>query len=735
MNLELSEEQNMLKEAVDKFFRQESTSARVRAVEALGHDADLWAGIVDMGLPMMRVPEARGGGDMSLFDAVLVAELAGRHLASAPLVEAMVVARLLAQVGTDVACDWLDRLGGGDALVTLALASADVESTQLVPAAAVADAIVYLRGGDLHLKVVETKPEVAAGHTLPMASCALEGESVVLASGEKAQAAYQAALLEWKVLTAATLGGLARATLEQASAYACERYAFDRPIGSYQGLAHPMADAVTDIDGGQLAIWLTISDLARGSEDAAAQLSLVFWWMTQAAPKATVIAMRAFGGYGMTLEYDAQLFFRRVRGLALVAGDPRKELSLGGEWLIKGASGHAVPQAGDIGIDFDYGQKAAEAAEEMRQFMAENLTDELRTFARETLDGFHPEFLKKLAAARLLYPDWPKFLGGGERTSYEVVAMQGVMADNDWMFALPGVVDIIGKTLMYFGSEKAKQEILPKIATGDAYCAMGYSEPSCGSDVFAAKTKAVKDGDDWIIDGQKMFTSQGHLADYVLVLARTNPDVPKHAGLTMFLVPTNQEGYECHEVETLHQERTNITYYSGMRVPDRYRIGEVDGGVKVMAAALAMEQGTNAYFSHNMLQIFRHARHWITEHYSEAKSPVDADAMCQVLGRLGVRMLITEALTRRAIWAAENKCVKKSYGPMGKLFATESWQLVTRELMELTAPYSLTGADDFLVRLELEHRRGVPSTVYAGTSEVQRSTVAEDALQLPRTRS
>jgi alkylation response protein AidB-like acyl-CoA dehydrogenase len=735
MNLELSEEQKLLQDAVDKFFRQESTSARVRAAEPRGYDEALWAEAAGMSLPMMRVPAAQGGGAMSLFDGLLVAELAGRHLASVPLVECLVAARLLAMAGGDAAGDLLSRIGEGTAIVTIALRPVSGAEPQLVPAGAVADGVICLDGSTLYLVMAEEGPALEAGHALPLARWRLNGSRILLASGDVAVQAYQSAIEEWKLLTAATLGGLARAALEQAAAYACERHAFDRPIGSFQGLAHPLADAVTNVDGGRLALWQAIYAVAKGQDDAAAQVSLACWWMGQAAPKAIVKAMRAFGGYGMTMEYDGQFYFRRARALSLLAGDPRHELAHAGDRLFGYGGPVALPEAGDIGIDFDYGEAAVRAAGEAKAFFDANLTDELRDFAKETLDGYHPEFLRKMAQAGLLYPSWPKSMGGAGRSNIESIAIRGVLAEYDWGFALVDVADLVAKIVMQFGTPEVQSEVLPGIARGEIFCALGYTEPSCGSDVFAAKTKAVRDGDDWVIDGQKMFTSQGHVADYVLLLARTNPDVPKHAGLTLFLVPTRQNGFEVHEVKTISHERTNITYYSGVRVPDRYRIGSVDGGVKAMAAALAIEQGGNAYFAHGLQQVLRHARDWAVDARGKVEAPAADPHVRQVLARVAAHVLVTDALTHRSIWATEAKCGQKSHGPMAKLFGSESWISCTSELMALAAPDSLWRGNEALERIELESRVAIPSTVWGGASEVQRSMIAEDALGLPRTRS
>src|SRR5262249_51747838 len=159
-------------------------------------------------------------------------------------------------------------------------------------------------------------------------------------------------------------------------------------------------------------------------------------------------------------------------------------------------------------------------------------------------------------------------------------AARGVWEKHGWTTYAAGTTGMVGAILQRFGSSELKREALSRVAAGEAICCFGFTEPGCGSDVFAAQTRATREGDFWRIDGQKMFTSGANFAEYVLLLARTDPDAPKHRGLTMFLVPLRAPGVEIHPVYTFEDERTNITYYDGVRVADSYRLGEVNGGAK-----------------------------------------------------------------------------------------------------------------------------------------------------------
>jgi alkylation response protein AidB-like acyl-CoA dehydrogenase len=735
MNFELSDQQVLLREQFGKLFRQESNPARIRAAEPLGFDSALWTQLVAFGAPAMRVPEALGGGGIGLLDAVVVMEEAGRHLLSAPLAEMLAAAGLLAALGGEQALSWLERIVADGALVTILPVAAECHAMP-VPAGAVADAMIWLDGDAVRLSPL-SRPAVSTHYhgSLPFAEVAPNlTDSVVLARGEAGIRAYQAAIEEWKLLTGALLVGSADQALLLAATYAGERSAFGKPIGSFQGVAHPLADSITDIDGARLLLWRAVWEIAQGRQEAAGTLSLASWFAGRAANRAVSRAMRAFGGYGMTMEYDIQIHFRRTRGWMLAAGDPAEELVRAGDRLF-GATRVALPDAGETGMDFSWGEAAERLGAEVRAFFAENLGAAHAGFAYSSDDAHDPVLFQKLAAARLLYPEWPEAYGGRGCDGAESAAVQEAFNESGVPILVPVVTDMVGKMLLAAGTDAAKCELLPELGAGRAYCSLGYSEPSGGSDVFAAKTRAVRDGDDWIINGQKMFTTQGHLADYALLLARTDTTLAKHAGLTLFVVPLRQKGYESQHVRTIGDERTNITFYTDMRVPDRYRLGEVNGGAKAMSAALNLEQGVGLYNVGPLRRVLKHAQAWAA---GKAKGNVRAIDLPEVRARLAsvqAHILVADALTRRSIWAGESGQSQKWYGSMSKLFGSEAWLSCTSDLMELAAPETLRVEQSDTGWIEMEYRRAVPSTIYGGTSEIHRSIIAESALKMPRSRT
>jgi alkylation response protein AidB-like acyl-CoA dehydrogenase len=296
-----------------------------------------------------------------------------------------------------------------------------------------------------------------------------------------------------------------------------------------------------------------------------------------------------------------------------------------------------------------------------------------------------------------------------------------------------GVSNMVGTIIRRFGTDVLRREVLTKIAAGEAICSLGYSEPGSGSDVFAAATRATRDGDDWRIDGQKMFTSGANIADYVLLLARTDPEVPKHKGLTMFIVPLKSPKVEIQPVFTFQDERTNITYYDGVKVPDSYRLGEVNGGVKVMAGALELEHGGG--FGKTQQAMVRAAEQLCREIKYRGR-PLIEDSAAQVrLARATAHVLLSDVIAWRALWAGVEKKPNAGFGPMAKLFSSEKFLKDASDLLNLTAPESLSKRKGPAGFLNQCYRHSQGTTIYGGTSEIHRSMIAERALNLPRTRA
>lgn len=326
MDLALTDDQEALRSAFAAFLAKESTPERVRTAEPLGFDARLWQQVTGLGMVSMGLPAPHGDG-AGLLDLALMAEEVGRRVSPVPLVEVLVASRLLARCGGRPAERWIGPAADGSAVVTAALHPPRDGMLKLVPAGAICDAVVFLDGGEL----VVTGPHHPM--TAPMNhGCApladrptTTGERHVLARGDDARAAHAAALVEWKVLTAAALVGVGATGLELGVDYAKQRIAFDVPIGSFQGVAHPLADAATAIDGAQLLARKAAWAVDEGLPEANVLASMAFVFAAESAMQSTAAGLHVHGGYGFMLEYDIQLFFRRAKAWASVYDDPRRE--------------------------------------------------------------------------------------------------------------------------------------------------------------------------------------------------------------------------------------------------------------------------------------------------------------------------------------------------------------------------------------------------------------------------
>jgi 3-oxochol-4-en-24-oyl-CoA dehydrogenase len=732
MNLEPSEEQRLLRETFARFLEAESSMARVRAALPSGFDRALWKGLAELGAFSLRVPETSGGLGLGLLDAAILLEEVGRTLASGPIAESIVAARLLALLG---GADLLGRVLSGEAVVSLAFHDIAAEPLQCVAGGAVADAVIARDGDDVVLLTVagsERRDEPNLAST-PMAELSLgKALRTVLGTGPAARTAFAQALEEWKLLTAAALSGLAREAIRLASGYARERVAFGQPIGTYQGISHPLADLICDVDGGKYITWKAIRDIADGAAEAGAEISLSAWWNSDTASRTVAQALHTFGGYGLATDYDIHLYNLRAKAWPLTFGDPTCFLEEAGRRLYAGERAH-LPDAGEVTIDFDIGEEARALAAEVDQFFKKNLTPELRAKAHYSWEGHDAAIHRKLAQARLLFLGWPEELGGRNARGYARHAAYDVWQEHGWTTAPMSVANMVGTIIRLFGSDELKRDVLAKVAAGEALCSLGFSEPSAGSDVFAARTRATRESDGWSIEGQKMFTSGADFTDYVLLLARTDPQAPKHKGLTMFIVPLKSPGVDIKPVYTFQDERTNITYYDRVKIPDSYRLGEVNQGVKVMAASLEMEHGGG--FGPVQTRMVRAAEQLCRAVHRGGRPLIEDGCVRARLARAAAHATLSEILGLRAVWAGVEKKPNLAYGPMVKLFSSEKFLKDSSDLLDLTAPWSLSKRPGPAGFLNQCYRHSQGTTVYGGTSEVHRSLIAERALGLPRTRA
>ncbi|MEE2631112.1 MAG: acyl-CoA dehydrogenase family protein [Actinomycetota bacterium] len=386
-------------------------------------------------------------------------------------------------------------------------------------------------------------------------------------------------------------------------------------------------------------------------------------------------------------------------------------------------------------MDFSLSAGAVEFRAEVKAFIADHLTTEVVDQMHATGTFNDKAFNAALADAGLLAGAVP---GYGDRDPIELYILFNELEKAGAPYDGLAVTMLVAGVVNAVGTDFHRSRVLGKLLTGRFNCCLGYSEPDHGSDVASITTKAVRDGDEWVITGQKMWTTMAHVSDWVILLTRTNPDVPRHKGLTMFLVPMDTPGIEVQPVPTMATERTNATFYDGVRVGDEWRLGEVDGGWAVMGVALAFERGVMGG-TNPAVPLLRHVRDWA----GGAASP-DGGTMLQDpllrerLARTAIANQVSQLLTLRAAWIAATGGLPGLEGSMAKLYATGRYQQAVGWFQEMAGAEGLLGFDaDGAAAdgwIDYDARHAPVTTIYGGTTEINRNNVAERHLGLPRDR-
>jgi alkylation response protein AidB-like acyl-CoA dehydrogenase len=384
-------------------------------------------------------------------------------------------------------------------------------------------------------------------------------------------------------------------------------------------------------------------------------------------------------------------------------------------------------------MDFAWDAEAEAVRGEVREFLAEHLTPELEERLYTTGVAHDDGFARALGARNWIAPEWP-------REGFDVLGPEAVHVLTDELTKADAPIYatstsmMVARVIRAVGPEAMRADVLPKVVRGEVTIALGMTEPEAGSDVAAVQTRARPVEGGWVIDGQKMFTTNGHLTDYVFLLARTDPGSERHRGLTTFLVPLASEGVEAQAVYTLSGERTNITFYSEVFVEDRWRISEVDAGWQSLMLALQDEH--SASFCAHLARLLDEVERWAAEPDAAGAVPLDRDDVRRRLAQAATDLEVAQLLDARTTWMESRGEVPVVEGPMSKLFGTEAVVRGAEDLTALVGPDALRSRGDptALAGGRIEHglRFSPGTTIYAGTSEVQRNIIAQRGCGLPR---
>ncbi|OBI93624.1 acyl-CoA dehydrogenase [Mycobacterium alsense] len=372
----------------------------------------------------------------------------------------------------------------------------------------------------------------------------------------------------------------------------------------------------------------------------------------------------------------------------------------------------------------DLGAEDQVFLDELRAFLAKHVTEEVLQRQREFGENFDEQVHLALGEAGYLASDWKlESEGGFSPVRRRIFELEIGRAHTPWYHW--GTTSVVAKLVRQFGAPELTQRVLPGVLSGEIRLCLGYTEPEGGSDVATCKTRAVRDGSTWIINGSKMFTSNAQNARYVFLLTNTDPQGPKHKNLTMFLVPLDTPGIEIQPIRTLDGDRTNIVYYSDVRVDDLYRIGEVNGGWTVMRSALDSEHGLVDPESHGLQNIAAMSEHGrlMGEAVDKVAGIVGGTASEAVKYRLGRSVARIEAAL-------------STPGMFGRVALAQTMRDVSPELMDLVGavsalPADATGSADDGATEQL-FRLALPMGIYGGTLEVFRNMIAQHELKLGR---
>lgn len=371
----------------------------------------------------------------------------------------------------------------------------------------------------------------------------------------------------------------------------------------------------------------------------------------------------------------------------------------------------------------------------VREHLAKVMTPEFEERIYRSGVAHDDDFAKGLVDEGFFAPSWPTEFGGQSRDAWDEEVLREELMRMDAPMYLSETTRMVASIIRQVGTPAMQDRILGGAMKGDITIALGFTEPECGSDVAAASTRAVRDGEHWIINGSKMFTTNGHIADYVFLLARTSPDKAKHKGLTMFLVPLDSEGFDAQAVWTLSGERTNITFFSDVHVSDEWRIGDVDAGWQVLGLSLQDEHASG--WGPHITRLLQHAEQWAASTLADDGSPqLTKTDVRRRIARVAMEDEVSRLLLRRCVWMTDAGQVPVAEGPMSKVFSTEALVRASQDVLELVGPDAVRSYFEPTApeqgRFEYLMRFSLGTTIYAGTSEVQRSIIAQRGLGLPR---
>lgn len=691
---------------------QALSAARATLDEGSAHPAELWTAHADLGLTGLALAEDHGGSGFGLSELAVVLEAQGRRVCPGPFLPTVAAAVVIDRCAPEtVRAHLLPAIADGTAVAALGLSGtllADSEGMAEGDCPAVLGApdagVLVLTAGD-DLVIVDADAGGAtvtrlAGldTTRSVGSVALDG--VRLPKDRVIRGAARHARTVFRILAAAEAVGISWACLEMAVEYAKVREQFGRTIGTFQAVKHHAADMLVDAEQTTAATW----DAARADDLDSARFPAAV--AASHAVRAQVANaqknIQLHGGIGYTREHDAHLYLRRARTLAALLAD-------GGDPLVDIVEAQRNGQA--RGATFTLPAEADEYRQTARSAVAE-----LRALPEDRRRDF-------LVDSGYLVPHWPKPWGRQAGTLEQLVVEEEF---RDVKVPDMGITGWVTLTISQAGTDDQRERWVEPVLRGQTMWCQLFSEPGAGSDAAAVRTAAKRVDGGWRVTGQKVWTSLAHLCQWGLATVRTDPDAPKHAGVTMMAIDMKAEGVTVNPLRGITGDsHFNEVFFDDVFVPDADVVGDVNRGWLVARATLGNERisiggGSGAptgFSADDLIALLDSA---------------PADVAAARTRRAGEVIAAGHTLRLLNLRRASRAIAGAEPGPEGnvtKLLVAEHSQWLTELGMELAGTAAVTGGTQALTNGYLGNRA---MTIAGGTSEITRNTIAERILGLPR---
>ncbi|MFE2433082.1 acyl-CoA dehydrogenase family protein [Streptomyces sp. NPDC059373] len=371
--------------------------------------------------------------------------------------------------------------------------------------------------------------------------------------------------------------------------------------------------------------------------------------------------------------------------------------------------------------------------QEARDFVREQFTDEVYEHEHRTGDGFNEKVHLAMGRRGWILPTRPVERGGAglDALGARVLELELQKAHVPWVTL--GTTRLVLSAVERYASDAIRDDVVAAVASGRVRFCLGYTEPDGGSDIAGAKTRAVRDGDEWTVNGSKIFTTGAHNCQYTFLITRTDPELPKHKGLTMFLMPLDARGVEIQGIWAFSGERTNIVYYDNVRISDDYRLGAVNDGWTVLHGPLDEEHSIGGgeeaglddpsigvQFVRELHRALDEAARWADTPGPDGSRPADDPSVRHRLGAVAVEL----------------EAALATPGPFGRVKCAETVVSGAAELLDLLGPVGLLSRGSRGAvgdgQVDFAHRYAQGTATYGGTVEVFRTIIAQHELGLPR---